>query len=141
MSLRALVQSVLEQTFTDMQKQIQVTNAAFQLIVKEIKSAKSQMEDKLAKVGQMSILKEIELNEERQSLAGEGKCDKKCAIKLGVARDHPFIKDGQTFLLESWILMDHTGADTNTVLMWFKCCLRWLSILPGNNEYKDNSSF
>lgn len=58
MSLRALVQSLLEQTFTDMQKQVQVTTAAFQLSVKEIKSAKSQIEDQLAKVGQMSILKE-----------------------------------------------------------------------------------
>lgn len=71
-SLRALVQSVLKQTFTDVQKQIQLTNAAFQLIVKEIKSAKSQMENKLAKVGQMSILKESALNEDKVR-RGEGK--------------------------------------------------------------------
>ncbi|KAM9338430.1 tektin-1 [Symphorus nematophorus] len=50
LSLRALVESLLEQTATDMQKQVQATTAAFQLKVQEIKSAKSQMEDQLAKV-------------------------------------------------------------------------------------------
>lgn len=85
MSLRALVQSLLEQTFTDMQKRVQVTTSAFQLNVKELKSAKSQMEDKLAKVGQTSILKESELNEGKQSPAVEGKCDKKCVTNLGVS--------------------------------------------------------
>lgn len=53
-SLRALVESLLEQVASDMQKQVQATTAAFQLKVQEIKSAKSQMEDQLAKVGQMS---------------------------------------------------------------------------------------
>lgn len=52
-SLRALVESLLEQTSNDMQKQVQATTAAFQLSVKVIKSAKSQMEDELAKVGQI----------------------------------------------------------------------------------------
>lgn len=50
-SLRALVESLLEQTAADMLKQIQATTAAFQLNVQEIKSAKSQMEDQLAKAG------------------------------------------------------------------------------------------
>ncbi|KAI3354492.1 hypothetical protein L3Q82_019004, partial [Scortum barcoo] len=49
-SLRALVESLLEQTAADMMKQIQATTAAFQLNVQEIKSAKSQMEDQLAKI-------------------------------------------------------------------------------------------
>lgn len=49
-SLRALAEALLEQTFTDMQKQLQATAAAFQLKVQEIKSAKSQMEDQLAEV-------------------------------------------------------------------------------------------
>ncbi|XP_068174174.1 tektin-1 isoform X2 [Antennarius striatus] len=49
MSLRALVESLLEQTASDIQKQVQVTSAAFQLNIHEIKSAKSQMEDQLAK--------------------------------------------------------------------------------------------
>ncbi|XP_044057838.1 tektin-1 [Siniperca chuatsi] len=49
-SLRALVESLLEQTATDMQKQVQATTAAFQLNTQEIKSAKSQMEDQLAEI-------------------------------------------------------------------------------------------
>lgn len=52
-SLRALVESLLEQTSSDMQKQFQATTAAFQLSVKASKSAKSQMEDELAKVGRI----------------------------------------------------------------------------------------
>lgn len=49
-SLRALAEALLDQTFTDMQKQLQATAAAFHLNVQEIKSAKSQMEDRLAEV-------------------------------------------------------------------------------------------
>ncbi|KAM6932878.1 tektin-1 [Xenentodon cancila] len=49
-SLRTLVESVLEQTAADMQKQTQVTTAAFQQNVKKMKSAKSQMDDKLPKI-------------------------------------------------------------------------------------------
>ncbi|XP_026197122.1 tektin-1 [Anabas testudineus] len=49
-SLRALVESLLEQTASDMQKQVQATTAAFQMNVQEIKNAKIQMEDQLAKV-------------------------------------------------------------------------------------------
>ncbi|XP_059205926.1 tektin-1 [Centropristis striata] len=50
LSLRALVESLLEQTAADMQKQVQATAAAFQLNIQEIKCSKSQMEDQLAKV-------------------------------------------------------------------------------------------
>uniref|UniRef100_A0A3B4VLR5 Tektin n=2 Tax=Seriola dumerili TaxID=41447 RepID=A0A3B4VLR5_SERDU len=50
LSLRALVESLLEQTAADMQKQVQVTTESFQLNVQEIKSAKSQMEDQLSKI-------------------------------------------------------------------------------------------
>ncbi|KAM4565666.1 tektin-1 [Odontesthes bonariensis] len=50
LSLRALVESVLEQTAADIQKQVQVTSAAIQLNVQQIKSAKSQMEDKMPKI-------------------------------------------------------------------------------------------
>lgn len=53
--LRALVESLLQQTAADMQKQVQATTAAFQLNVQEIKSAKGQMEDQLPEVGQTSI--------------------------------------------------------------------------------------
>ncbi|XP_018539570.1 tektin-1 [Lates calcarifer] len=48
--LRALVESLLEQTATDIQKQVQATTTALQLNVQEIKSAKSQMEDQLSKI-------------------------------------------------------------------------------------------
>lgn len=54
--LRTVVESLLEQTFADVQRQLRATTAAFQLKVQEVKSAKSQMEDQLAKVRQTSIL-------------------------------------------------------------------------------------
>ncbi|XP_031151531.1 tektin-1 [Sander lucioperca] len=50
LSLRALVESLLEQTAADMHKQVQATAAAFKRNIDEIKSAKSQMEDQLAKI-------------------------------------------------------------------------------------------
>ncbi|KAI4817748.1 hypothetical protein KUCAC02_011125 [Chaenocephalus aceratus] len=49
LSLRAMVESLLEQTLADMQKQFQATTETFQLNVQEIKSAKGLMEDQLAK--------------------------------------------------------------------------------------------
>lgn len=49
-SLKALVESLLEKMFADIQKQLQATAAAFQLKVQDLKSAKSQMEDQMAKV-------------------------------------------------------------------------------------------
>lgn len=65
-SLRALVESLLEQTAADMQKQVQATTAAFQMNVQEIKNAKIQMEDQLAKVGQIQMCKEsLALSETR----------------------------------------------------------------------------
>ncbi|XP_075961653.1 tektin-1 [Anarhichas minor] len=50
LSLRSLVESLLEQTASDIQRQVQATAAALQLSVLEIKSAKSQMEEQLAKM-------------------------------------------------------------------------------------------
>lgn len=50
LSLRALAESLLEQTATDMQRQLQATASAFHLKVQETKTAKGQMEDHLAKV-------------------------------------------------------------------------------------------
>ncbi|KAM8839900.1 tektin-1-like isoform 2-T2 [Spinachia spinachia] len=49
-SLRALVESLLEQTAADVEKQVQATTAAFQLKTRELKSAKSQAEDQLTKI-------------------------------------------------------------------------------------------
>ncbi|XP_037329910.2 tektin-1 [Pungitius pungitius] len=48
--LRALVESLLEQTAADLEKQVQATTAAFQLKIQEVKLAKSQMEDQLTKI-------------------------------------------------------------------------------------------
>uniref|UniRef100_A0A8C6WLS9 Tektin n=1 Tax=Neogobius melanostomus TaxID=47308 RepID=A0A8C6WLS9_9GOBI len=49
MSLRALVESLLNQTSSDLQKQCQATTSAFQLNVQELKKAKGEMEDQLSK--------------------------------------------------------------------------------------------
>lgn len=51
MSLRALVESLLEQTAFDMQKQFQATTQVFQVNIQDLKKAKGQMEDQLSKVG------------------------------------------------------------------------------------------
>lgn len=50
LSLRALVESLLGQTASDMRKQIQSTTAAFHQNVQDLKTAKCQMEDHLLKV-------------------------------------------------------------------------------------------
>ncbi|RVE64721.1 hypothetical protein OJAV_G00128430 [Oryzias javanicus] len=49
-SLQALVQSVLEQTAADLQKQSQATTAALQMNIQKMKAAKHQMEDELVKI-------------------------------------------------------------------------------------------
>uniref|UniRef100_A0A3P8V6F6 Tektin n=1 Tax=Cynoglossus semilaevis TaxID=244447 RepID=A0A3P8V6F6_CYNSE len=49
LSLRALVESLLGQTASDMRKQIQSTTAAFHQNVQDLKTAKCQMEDHLLK--------------------------------------------------------------------------------------------
>uniref|UniRef100_A0A1A7WAE1 Tektin n=2 Tax=Iconisemion striatum TaxID=60296 RepID=A0A1A7WAE1_9TELE len=49
-SLRALVESVLQQTTADIQKQVQSTTTAFQLNIQQVKLNKLQMEEKLLKV-------------------------------------------------------------------------------------------
>lgn len=67
LSLRALAESLLEQTAADMQKQLQATTEAFQRNVQEIKSAKSQMEDQLTTVKQMIVC--LAEREGRQSQA------------------------------------------------------------------------
>uniref|UniRef100_A0A3Q2Q221 Tektin n=1 Tax=Fundulus heteroclitus TaxID=8078 RepID=A0A3Q2Q221_FUNHE len=50
LSLRALVESVLAQTATDMQKQFKATTEALQLHIQQIKSTKSLQEEKLPKI-------------------------------------------------------------------------------------------
>lgn len=51
LSLRALVESLLAQSADDMQKQFRSTNEALQLNIQLLKAAKTQLEDKLPKVG------------------------------------------------------------------------------------------
>ncbi|XP_055004082.1 tektin-1 [Boleophthalmus pectinirostris] len=67
MSLRALVESLLEQTASDLQKHFQATTSAFQLNVQELKKAKGQMEDHLSKIlleynKQQTICEELEVS-------------------------------------------------------------------------------
>ncbi|XP_056140081.1 tektin-1 [Lampris incognitus] len=50
LSLRALVDSLLEQTAEDMQMQLQSTASAIQFKIHETRAAKGQMEDQLAKI-------------------------------------------------------------------------------------------
>ncbi|XP_015832536.3 tektin-1 isoform X2 [Nothobranchius furzeri] len=49
-SLRVLVETVLQQTTADIQKQVQATTTAFQLNIQQVKSHKLQIEEKLLKV-------------------------------------------------------------------------------------------
>lgn len=58
-SLKALVESLLEQMFADVQKQLQATANAFQMKVQELRLAKSQMEDQLAKVEAQKISESV----------------------------------------------------------------------------------
>ena len=76
LSLRALVESLLEQTAADMQKQLQATTEAFQRNVQQIKSAKSQMEDQLTTVKQMIVC--LAEREGSESQAVGDRCHKEC---------------------------------------------------------------
>ncbi|XP_072310731.1 tektin-1 [Eucyclogobius newberryi] len=76
MSLRVLVESLLEQTASDIQRQFQATTLAFQLNVQELKKNKGQMEDHLSKVlleynQQQSIFEELKasIGENERSLS------------------------------------------------------------------------
>uniref|UniRef100_A0A3P9NXT1 Tektin n=1 Tax=Poecilia reticulata TaxID=8081 RepID=A0A3P9NXT1_POERE len=59
LSLRALVESLLSQSADDMQKQFRATNEALQLNIQLIKAAKTQLEDKLPKVGLNRIKEDL----------------------------------------------------------------------------------
>ncbi|KAF3693125.1 Tektin-1 [Channa argus] len=74
LSLQALVESLLEQTTADIQKQMQATKAAFLMNIKEIKSTKSQMEEQLAKI-QSEYTSQQRIREDLQVAIGENeKC-------------------------------------------------------------------
>jgi len=51
LSLRALVESLLEQTAADMRRQYEATGRAFELRIQETKTAKTQLENQLNEVG------------------------------------------------------------------------------------------
>uniref|UniRef100_A0A3B5L7Z5 Tektin n=1 Tax=Xiphophorus couchianus TaxID=32473 RepID=A0A3B5L7Z5_9TELE len=59
LSLRALVESLLAQSADDMQKQFRSTNEALQLNIQLLKAAKTQLEDKLPKVGLNRIREDL----------------------------------------------------------------------------------
>uniref|UniRef100_A0A8C7YQD8 Tektin n=1 Tax=Oryzias sinensis TaxID=183150 RepID=A0A8C7YQD8_9TELE len=69
-SLQVLVQSVLEQTAADMQKQVQATTTAIQLNVQKMKNAKNQMEDELVKI-QSEISSQRKTREDLQVAVAE----------------------------------------------------------------------
>lgn len=50
LSLRALVDSLLEQTASDMRRQYEATGRAFELRIEETKTAKTQLENQLNEV-------------------------------------------------------------------------------------------
>ncbi|KAK7883146.1 hypothetical protein WMY93_029320 [Mugilogobius chulae] len=67
LSLKALVESLLDQTASDFQKQFQATTSAFQFNAQELKKAKGQMEDHLSKIlleynKQQTICEELEVS-------------------------------------------------------------------------------
>ncbi|KAM9342277.1 tektin-1 [Pholidichthys leucotaenia] len=70
LSLRALVESLLEQTAADLQKQIQVTTAAFQVNIRKFKSSKGQMEEKLPEI-QAEITSQQRIREDLQAAIKE----------------------------------------------------------------------
>ncbi|KAM3616665.1 uncharacterized protein V6R79_021473 [Siganus canaliculatus] len=88
-SLSSLVESVLEQTASDMQKQLQATAAAFQHNIQNIKAAKSQMEDQLAKIVQE--LAELQRTREdlRVAIADTEKARSLAQARLDLRRQRP----------------------------------------------------
>ncbi|XP_030264729.1 tektin-1 isoform X2 [Sparus aurata] len=89
LSLRALAESLLEQTAADMQKQLQATTEAFQRNVQEIKSAKSQMEDQLTTImseiaGQQRIREDLQV-----AITENEHCLSLAQARLDVRRNRP----------------------------------------------------
>uniref|UniRef100_A0A3Q1F0A0 Tektin n=1 Tax=Acanthochromis polyacanthus TaxID=80966 RepID=A0A3Q1F0A0_9TELE len=89
LSLKALVESVLEQTAADMRKQVQATTAAFQLNIQEVKNAKSQMEDKLPKI-LSEITSQQRIREDLQVAITENEqCLSLAQARLALRRQRP----------------------------------------------------
>ncbi|KAM9801276.1 tektin-1 [Neosynchiropus ocellatus] len=83
-ALRVLVQSLLGQTASDLQNQLQTTAAAFQHNVQEIKNSKSKMEEQLTKV-----LSELASQQKMRD-----------DIQVAIAENNHFLKVAQKRLAE-----------------------------------------
>ncbi|XP_067102937.1 tektin-1 [Osmerus mordax] len=81
MSLRALVDSLLEQTAADISRQHHITSTALRLQVQESKTTKSQLEDHLAKV-----LSEISSQEKNLEALHVAITDKEAPLKMAQTR-------------------------------------------------------
>ncbi|XP_008300550.1 tektin-1 [Stegastes partitus] len=89
LSLKVLVESVLEQTAADMQKQVQATTAAFQLHIQDVKNAKSQMEEKLPKI-LSEITSQQRIREDLQVAITENEqCLSLAQARLALRRQRP----------------------------------------------------
>uniref|UniRef100_A0A3P8V6F2 Tektin n=1 Tax=Cynoglossus semilaevis TaxID=244447 RepID=A0A3P8V6F2_CYNSE len=73
LSLRALVESLLGQTASDMRKQIQSTTAAFHQNVQDLKTAKCQMEDHLLKVQTAEVASQQTIRDDLLEAINENK--------------------------------------------------------------------
>lgn len=76
LALRALIDSILSQTASDMRKQNRTVNIAFQNRVKETKDAKNKLEIHLAKVNIGGVLSFGMGNKEREELTKQFKKNK-----------------------------------------------------------------
>ncbi|KAG9264883.1 tektin-1 [Astyanax mexicanus] len=81
LSLRALVESLLEQTAADMQRQHRATGTALELRVHETRTAKDQLEDQLNK-----LLVEIASQEQNMEALKVAIADKESPLKVAQTR-------------------------------------------------------
>ncbi|TNN43251.1 Tektin-1 [Liparis tanakae] len=86
---RALVECLLEQTAADMQRQVGATAAAFQLNVREIKSAKSQTEDQLAATVSELASQERIAEDLQVAVAERGQALSVARARLALRRQRP----------------------------------------------------
>lgn len=66
LSLRALVDSLLEQTASDMRRQYEATGRAFELRIEETKTAKTQLENQLNEVSRTCSTASIQIKASSQ---------------------------------------------------------------------------
>ncbi|XP_041668280.1 tektin-1-like [Cheilinus undulatus] len=89
LSLHALVDSLLDQTAADMQKQLHATTTAFQLNIQDLRSAKIQMEDQLAKV-LSELISQKRIQEDLQvAITDSERCSGLAKARLDLRRQRP----------------------------------------------------